>query len=98
LERARKFCPTLVGVNNRDLKTFHEDLATTERLAARLPPHVTLVAESAIRAPEDVDRMGACGASAVLVGEGLVRSTDIGAQVQAFCGHPRTQRKNQHGC
>ncbi len=96
LERAKRVCATLIGVNNRDLKTFHEDLGTTERLAALLPDHATLVAESAIRSPEDVDRMGACGARAVLVGEGLVRSKDIGAQVRAFCGHPRTNRESRY--
>ncbi len=96
LERALGIGATLIGVNNRDLKSFHEDLATTERLAMLLPANVTLVAESAIRSPEDVDRMGACGARAVLVGEGLVRSKDIGAQVQAFCGHSRAQRESKN--
>jgi len=89
LERALKIGATLIGVNNRDLKTFHEDLSTTEIVARRIPPEVTLVAESAIRSAEDVRRMGELGAHAVLVGEGLVKATDIGAQVRLFSSQPR---------
>lgn len=89
LERALKAGATLIGVNNRDLRTFHEDLNTTARVAALVPENVTLVAESAIRSPEDVVRMGALGAHAVLVGEGLVKSGDIAAQVRAFSHQAR---------
>ncbi len=89
LERALKIGARLVGVNNRDLRTFHEDITTTERLAKRVPPEVTLVAESAIRSADDVRRMGDCGARAVLVGESLVRAGDIAAQVKAFSRQPR---------
>ncbi|MCC6612015.1 MAG: indole-3-glycerol phosphate synthase TrpC [Anaerolineae bacterium] len=89
LERALKIGATLIGVNNRDLKTFHEDLTTTETVARLIPPEVTLVAESAIRSPEDVRRMGELGAHAVLVGEGLVKAADIGAQVRRFSSQPR---------
>ena len=89
LERALKINPRLIGVNNRDLKTFHEDLGTTGRIAALIPDGVTLVAESAIRSVEDVRKMGALGANAVLVGEGLVKAGDIGAQVRDFSSQPR---------
>ncbi len=89
LERALKINPRLIGVNNRDLKTFREDLGTTGRIAALIPDGVTLVAESAIRSVEDVRKMGELGARAVLVGEGLVKAGDIGAQVRAFSGQPR---------
>lgn len=89
LERALKIGAALIGVNNRDLRTFHEDLNTTARVAANLPEGVMLVAESAIRSPEDVARMGSLGAHAVLVGEGLVKAGDIGAQVRAFSSQPR---------
>jgi indole-3-glycerol phosphate synthase len=73
-------------VNNRNLKTFKVDLATTERLAARLgsAPHNTprlLVAESGIHTRADVDRLARCGANAILVGESLMRHADIGAKV-----------------
>ncbi|MCK9495671.1 MAG: indole-3-glycerol phosphate synthase TrpC [Dehalococcoidia bacterium] len=72
---------TVIGVNNRDLRTFHEDLGTFERLSALAealaPEGVTLVAESAIRAPEDAVRMAEAGAHALLVGEALVRSGTV---------------------
>ena len=61
-----------VGVNNRDLRSFDEDLATTERLAPLLPPGITLVAESGIRSAADATRMHRAGARALLVGEALV--------------------------
>src|SRR5690606_16380905 len=68
---------TVIGVNNRDLRTFHEDLGTFERLAALAPADVTLVAESAIRTPEDAWRMAEAGAHALLVGEALVRTGTV---------------------
>jgi indole-3-glycerol phosphate synthase len=89
LERALKIGASLIGVNNRDLRTFHEDLTIIGRVAQLIPPGVTLVAESAIRTAEDVRRMGELGAQAVLVGEGLVKAPDIGVQVRAFVGQPR---------
>jgi len=89
-ERALKLSSRLIGVNNRDLKTFHEDLGITGRLAALLPSDVTLVAESAIRSLADVATMGAVGAHAVLVGEGLVKAGNIADQVQAFSRVKRT--------
>ncbi len=89
LERALRIGARLVGVNNRDLKTFREDLGTTERVARLIPDGVTLVAESAIRSADDVRKMGALGAHAVLVGEGLVKAGDIAAQVKWFSSQPR---------
>ncbi len=89
LERALALGATLIGVNNRDLKSFAEDIGTTERLARLLPAGVTLVAESSIRTLADVRRMGAAGAHAVLVGEGLVRAGNIAAQVRDFGSQPR---------
>lgn len=77
LETALAAGATVVGVNNRDLRTFTEDLGTLERLAPSVPPEVTLVAESAIRAPADARRMAAAGAHAILVGEALVRSGTV---------------------
>ena len=62
----------VIGVNNRDLRSFEEELATTERLAPLLPSNVTLVAESGIRRAPDARRMAAAGAHALLVGEALV--------------------------
>lgn len=92
LERALKVSPALVGVNNRDLKTFKVDLATTERLAAKLfsspaARHSSLlVAESGIHTRADVERVQKCGAGAILVGESLVKQGDIGAKVRELLG------------
>ena len=85
----RRGARRLLGVNNRDLRTFQEDPGLSERLAALMPSGQVWVAESAIRSTGDVARMAAAGAAAVLVGEGLVKAPDIGAQVRAFSGQPR---------
>lgn len=76
LDRALALEARIVGVNARDLSTFDEHLGLVADLAARIPPEVIAVAESAIRRPEDARRMAACGFDAVLVGEALVRSPD----------------------
>ncbi|MBA3869441.1 MAG: indole-3-glycerol phosphate synthase TrpC [Anaerolineae bacterium] len=89
LERALTVGATLIGVNNRDLRTFHEDLETTARVAALVPSDVTLVAESAIRSPQDVQRMGSYGARAVLVGEGLIKAKDIASEVRLYSNQQR---------
>jgi indole-3-glycerol phosphate synthase/phosphoribosylanthranilate isomerase len=81
LRRALALRPRLIGVNNRDLRTFAVDLATTERLRPFVPPDVTLVAESGIHTPADVDRLAQIGADAVLVGESLVTAGDTGTTV-----------------
>lgn len=73
---------SLVGINSRDLKRFVTDLATVERLAPMAPPGSTLVAESGIKTPEDVERVRRAGAHAILVGESLMRQSDIGAAVR----------------
>ena len=69
----------LVGVNNRDLRTFDVDLGVTERLGKIVAglPDVLLVAESGIHLPEDTDRLGRAGARAFLVGESLMREPDM---------------------
>ena len=72
----------VIGVNNRDLRTFVEDLGVTERLAALVPADVTLVAESSIKVAADAERMAAAGAHALLVGEALVLSGDITAKAR----------------
>ena len=71
----------LVGINNRDLRTFVTTVDTTIRLAARVPAGVTLVSESGIRGPGDVARLRAAGVHAILVGEHLLRQPDVGAAV-----------------
>jgi len=74
LERALRINPPLIGINNRNLKTFKVNIETTARLAQLTPPGVTLVAESGVRDSPDVRDMGAAGAHAVLVGEALVQA------------------------
>jgi indole-3-glycerol phosphate synthase len=97
LDRALKISPALIGVNNRNLDTFEVDLATTERLAAKLgkggpssilppPSSPLLVAESGIYTRADVERLQKYGASAILVGESLVKQGDIGAKVRELLG------------
>ncbi len=77
---------TLIGINHRDLKTMKMDLSLTPALAPRLPPGVVLVAESGIRTAEDVARLGAAGAHAVLVGEHLMRAPSPGAALRELLG------------
>ena len=87
LDRALKISPLLIGVNNRNLKTFVVDLATTERLASRITHHASLlVAESGIHTRADVERVQKCGAGAILVGESLVKQGNIGAKVRELIG------------
>jgi indole-3-glycerol phosphate synthase len=74
----------LVGINNRDLRTFTTRLEHTLELADRLPPDVCLVSESGIRSRADLDRLGAAGVRAVLVAETLMRAPDIGAKLTAL--------------
>jgi len=88
LERALASGARLIGVNNRDLKTFKVDLTTTERLAARIRAsdrshgQALLVAESGIHSRADVERLSRCGANAILVGESLMRHGSIGEKIR----------------
>ncbi len=86
LELALAVGADLVGVNNRDLRTFVTDLAVTERLAPRLPEGVLLVAESGICTPADVARLEAAGARACLVGEALMREPDLAEALRRLRG------------
>ena len=87
LEQALAIGSNLIGVNNRDLRTFEVDLATTERLAARLAdPKVVLVAESGISSVEDVARLERAGATGFLVGELLMRRPDPGEALRMIRG------------
>ena len=84
MARACVLGATLVGVNNRNLKTFEVDMAATERLAPRKPRGSLLVCESGLFTAADAHRAGAAGARAMLVGESLMRQTDVTAATQAL--------------
>ena len=86
MDRALAIGAALIGVNNRNLKDFVVDLAVTERLAAKVTKEHLLVAESGIFTRADVDRLKACGSRAILVGESLMRSGNIGAAVGQLIG------------
>jgi indole-3-glycerol phosphate synthase len=79
VERALKLDATLIGVNNRNLKTFVTDLGTTARLSAMIPDDRILVAESGINNAADIAALTAAGAHAFLVGESLMRQADVTA-------------------
>jgi indole-3-glycerol phosphate synthase len=74
LVRALGLPSPLLGVNNRDLRTFATDLAVTERLADMLPEGRLLISESGVRTPGDIVRLRGCGARGFLVGESLMRA------------------------
>ncbi|MBI1406943.1 MAG: indole-3-glycerol phosphate synthase TrpC [Caulobacter sp.] len=83
-DRALALGATLLGVNNRDLRSFVVDLAVTERLATDLPAGVLLVTESGVFTAADAARMAAAGARAMLVGESLMRQDDVTAATRAL--------------
>ena len=86
MARATGLGADLVGVNNRDLRTFEVDLAVTERLAAAAPPEALLVTESGIFSPVDAARLERSGARAMLVGESLMRQTDVAQATRVLLG------------
>ncbi len=94
LERAKRADANIIGINNRNLRDFSVDLATFEALAPLVEAARPLVAESGVRSTADVRRMEQAGASAVLVGEGLVRSHDPAEAIRQLKlgdgGHPCT--------
>ena len=84
MARAARLGATLVGVNNRSLRTFEVDLGATERLALAAPANALLVTESGIFNPDDVARLERAGAKAMLVGESLMRQPDVEAATRAL--------------
>jgi len=86
LPRVLKSGARLIGVNNRDLRTFVTSLDHTLELTAAMPADVCLVSESGIRTRADLDRLKSHGVRAVLVGETLMRADDIGGQLDALRG------------
>ncbi|MCU1246840.1 MAG: indole-3-glycerol phosphate synthase [Acidobacteria bacterium] len=86
LERAIEGGARLIGVNNRNLRDFSVDLATSERLAALIPKGVLKVAESGIKSRRDIDRLRAAGFDAFLVGESLLRQADRRGALETLVG------------
>jgi indole-3-glycerol phosphate synthase len=86
LDRVLEAGATLIGVNNRDLRTFQVDLEHTLRLRPRVPDQCVMVSESGVKSHADVQRLEAAGVDAILVGESLMRQPDIGAAVDQLLG------------
>ena len=91
MARANALGADLVGVNNRNLRTFVTDLAITERLAIAAPPAALLVTESGIATADDAARLARSGASAMLVGESLMRHADVEAATRALLTEPKVR-------
>jgi indole-3-glycerol phosphate synthase len=86
LDRALRLDCRLIGINNRDLKTFKTTLETTERLAPGIPDDRIVVAESGIASLTDLERLAQAGVHAFLVGETLMRATDVATATRTLLG------------
>jgi len=84
IDRALALGHGMIGINNRDLRSFSTDLRTTERLAPNIPGDRLVVAESGIESHSDVSRLKAAGANAFLVGESLMRREDVATATRAL--------------
>jgi indole-3-glycerol phosphate synthase len=82
LERIQPLRPRLVGINNRDLRTFHTDIETTSRLLPLIPAEVVVISESGIHTSDDIARLWEKGVHAFLIGESLMRHPDPGVKLQ----------------
>jgi indole-3-glycerol phosphate synthase/phosphoribosylanthranilate isomerase len=92
LHRALAVGAELIGINNRNLQTFTTNLEVTLDLLGEIPAAVTVVSESGIRTPAEVDRLGAAGVQGILVGETFLRAPDPGAAAATLVGRTRRER------
>lgn len=86
VDRVLRLHPPLIGVNNRDLKTFVTDLQHTVRLREKIPREILVIGESGIHTRADVQMLAAAGVHGILVGESLMRSSQIGRSVRELLG------------
>jgi indole-3-glycerol phosphate synthase len=84
LARALSLGAKLIGINNRNLRTFETDLAVSEYLLPQVPPHVTVISESGMQGPEDILRLHAAGARGFLVGEALMRAEEPATAIRSL--------------
>jgi indole-3-glycerol phosphate synthase len=84
MHRALRLKSRLIGINNRNLKTLAVDLSTAETLARLVPSDRILVAESGLAAPADLARMARAGARCFLIGESLMRQSDVAAATRTL--------------
>jgi indole-3-glycerol phosphate synthase len=84
LTRALRLRSRLIGINNRDLRSFKTDLSVSERLASRIPKDRIVVAESGLNAPPDLARLARAGISTFLIGESLMRQDDVATATRAL--------------
>ncbi len=96
LERALELDADLIGINNRNLRTFETDLKTTEELVCHIPRDRTTISESGISSPQEIAMLASVGVEAVLVGEHFMRQPDIGQAVSGLLGAAAAEG-NRHG-
>jgi indole-3-glycerol phosphate synthase len=88
VETALRAGSPIIGINNRDLRTFHVTLETTVRLRPLIPKGIPVITESGIFTRADMERVAAAGAQAALIGESLMRESDIAGKLRELLGRP----------